>query len=62
MRYALRKQAKIASVANAKYGNKEILPELHVIQEGSLSGFISINPRWSGFKARDYLKLSLIHI
>ena len=34
-------------ITNAKYGNKEILPELHVIQEGSLSGFISINPRWS---------------
>ena len=24
-------------ITNAKYGNKEILPELHVIQEGSLS-------------------------
>lgn len=45
-------------ITNAKYGNKEILPELHVIQEGSLSGFISINPRWSGFKARDYFEAS----
>ena len=45
-------------ITNAKYGNKEILPELHVIQKGSLSGFISINPRWSGFKARDYFEAS----
>ncbi len=45
-------------ITNAKYGNKEILPELHVIQEGSLSGFISINPRWSGFKTRDYFEAS----
>ena len=45
-------------ITNAKYGNKEILPELHVIQEGSLSGFISINPRWSGFKSRDYFEAS----
>lgn len=29
-----------------------------MIQEGSLSGFISINPRWSGFKARDYFEAS----
>ena len=45
-------------ITNAKYGNKEILPELHVIQEGSLCGFISINPRWSGFKATDYFEAS----
>ena len=45
-------------ITNAKYGNKEILPELHVIQKGSLSGFISINPRWSGFKSRDYFEAS----
>lgn len=45
-------------ITNAKYRNKEILPELHVIQEGSLSGFISINPRWSGFKSRDYFEAS----
>ena len=29
-----------------------------MIQEGSLSGFISINPRWSGFKSRDYFEAS----
>lgn len=45
-------------ITNAKYGNKELLPELQVIQEGSLRGFISINPRWSGFKVTDYFEAS----
>ena len=41
-------------INNAKYGNKSILPALHVISEGLLSGFVSINPRWAGFKVEDY--------
>lgn len=41
-------------ISNAKYGNKGILPELHVISNGALKGFVSINPRWAGFKATDY--------
>lgn len=45
-------------ITNAKYGNKDLLPELQVIQEGSLRGFISINPRWSGFKVKDYFEAS----
>ncbi len=45
-------------ITNAKYGNKELLPELQVIQKGSLRGFISINPRWSGFKVTDYFEAS----
>ena len=40
---------------NAKYGNKSILPELRVIDSGILKGFVSINPRWAGFKEADYL-------
>ena len=43
-------------IQNAKYGNKHILPELHVIKEGSLTGFVSINPRWAGFTPDDYRK------
>jgi site-specific DNA recombinase len=39
---------------NAKYGNKSLLPELRVIDSGILKGFVSINPRWAGFKERDY--------
>lgn len=39
---------------NAKYGNKSLLPELRVIDSGILKGFVSINPRWAGFKEKDY--------
>ena len=45
-------------INNAKYGNKGFLPELKVITEGALKGFVSINPRWGGFKADDYIKAS----
>ncbi len=45
-------------IANAKYRNKSILPELHVITEGVLSGYVTVNPRWSGFTANDYLGAS----
>ena len=41
-------------IENAKYGNKGILPELQVIHEGALKGFVSINPRWAGFRDVDY--------
>jgi len=45
-------------ITNAKYRYKGFLPELKVIQEGALAGFVSINPRWIGFKAKDYLDAS----
>ncbi|KKP38390.1 MAG: hypothetical protein UR30_C0019G0005 [Candidatus Peregrinibacteria bacterium GW2011_GWC2_33_13] len=45
-------------ISNAKYGYKGFLPELKVIQEGALAGFVSINPRWAGFKAKDYCAAS----
>ena len=35
---------------NSKYGNKSMLPELRVITEGLLKGYVIINPRWSGFR------------
>jgi len=41
-------------ISNAKYGHKGFLPELKVIKEGALTGFVSINPRWAAFKAEDY--------
>jgi DNA invertase Pin-like site-specific DNA recombinase len=46
-------------IANAKYGNKGILPQLKVIKDGALRGFVSLNPRWAGFKAADYRAASL---
>ena len=39
----------------AKNGNVNILPELHVIPDGLLAGYVTINPRWVGFKPTDYL-------
>ena len=41
---------------NAKYGNKSILPELRVITDGMLKGYVSVNPRWGSFSADDYLR------
>lgn len=46
-------------INNAKYGNKGILPSLHVIKEGSLLGFVPINPRWAGFKPDEYTEACL---
>ncbi|MCM1044343.1 MAG: recombinase family protein [Candidatus Gastranaerophilales bacterium] len=40
-------------ISNAKYGGSGI-PELHVIPEGALKGFVIINPRWASFNAEDY--------
>lgn len=46
-------------IGNAKYGgNKGFLPELNVVQDGALKGFVSINPRWAAFKAKNYLEAS----
>lgn len=41
---------------NIRYGHKGFLPEMKVITEGALKGYISINPTWAGFKACDYLE------
>lgn len=41
-------------ISNARYGNKGILPELTVIPDGALKGFVSVNPRWAAFRAEDY--------
>lgn len=45
-------------ISNAKYGNKGVLPELKVVKDGVLKGFVSINPRWAGFKEYDYVNAS----
>ncbi len=43
---------------NAKFRNKAFLPELRVIDDGKLKGYVSINPRWAGFKYTDYINAS----
>ena len=46
-------------ISNARYGNRGFLPELHVVPEGMLKGYVLINPRWAGFKAEDYYEAAL---
>ena len=46
-------------ISNARYGNRGFLPELHVVPEGILRGYVLINPRWAGFKAEDYYEAAL---
>lgn len=46
-------------INNAKYGGKSILPELRVIDSGLLKGFVTISPKWAGFKTMDYLQASM---
>ena len=43
---------------NSKYRNKSLLPELEVITDGLLKGFVIINPRWGSFTEEDYIKAS----
>ena len=38
------------------YKNKSYLPELRVIQDGVLKGFVTINPTWAAFKEFDYFQ------
>lgn len=45
-------------IRNAKYRHSGFLPELTVIPNGALKGYVSVNPRWSGFKAEHYRKAS----
>lgn len=45
-------------LANKKYGNKGILPQLKAINNGEMKGFVQINPRWSGFDENDYRLVS----
>ena len=46
-------------ISNARYGNRGFLPELHVVPEGMLKGYVLINPRWAGFKAADYYEAAV---
>lgn len=42
-------------INNAKYGNKGILPGLHVVGDGALKGYVPVHPRWAGFKKEHYI-------
>ena len=43
-------------IANAKYGYRGLLPQLHVVESGALKGFVAINTKWASFTADDYLE------
>ncbi len=43
---------------NTRYRNRNLLPELRVVPEGLLKGFVVVNTRWSGFREADYLRAS----
>jgi len=45
-------------IDNAKYRNKSYLPELRVIDSGIFKGYVTINPRWAGFKEAEYFLAS----
>lgn len=42
----------------SKYANRSFLPELQVISDGLLKGFVVLHPTWAGFTAADYIKAS----
>ena len=41
-------------IRNAKYGNKGYFPEMKVINNGFLKGYVVIHPKWAGFSEQDY--------
>ena len=43
---------------NSKYRNRSFQPELEVISEGLLKGFVVINPKWGSFTEEDYRRAS----
>lgn len=42
-------------LSNAKYGGTSLLPELRVIPEGLLKGFVIIHPHWGSFTKDDFI-------
>ena len=41
---------------NAKFGGTSLLPELRVIPEGLLKGFVIVHPKWGSFTKDDYIR------
>ncbi len=40
---------------NARFGGTSLLPELRVIPEGLLKGFVIVHPKWGSFTKEDYI-------
>ena len=45
-------------IRNAKYGNNGYFPEIRVIQDGILHGYVTVHPKWAGFTEDDYYEAS----
>jgi Site-specific recombinases, DNA invertase Pin homologs len=45
-------------IRNAKYGNRGYFPEMRVIKNGWLKGYVVIHPKWAGFSEQDYYMAS----
>ena len=41
---------------NSKYGGASVLPELRVIPDGLLKGFVIVHPHWGAFTEIDYIR------
>lgn len=41
---------------NAKFGGTSLLPELQVIPDGLLKGFVIVHPKWGSFTMADYVR------
>lgn len=40
---------------NARFGGTSLLPELQVIPDGLLKGFVIVHPKWGSFTKEDYI-------
>ena len=45
-------------IRNAKYGNRGYFPEMKIVSNGLLKGYVVIHPKWAGFSEDDYIMAS----
>ena len=45
-------------IRNAKYRNKGYFPEMQVVKNGFLKGYVVVHPKWAGFSVQDYYMAS----
>lgn len=45
-------------IRNAKYRNKGYFPEMQVVKNGYLKGYVVVHPKWAGFSEHDYYEAS----
>ena len=45
-------------IRNSKYGSSGYFPELKVIKNGALAGYVTVHPKWAAFVRDDYFHVS----